>query len=218
MIQWYQLSPSPRYIPMSPCSLFQGPRSSSIKLAVPQAWIMQIAQPNYLMAPNFPTSSLITFSNFLPHHLSKLHIYFHLMKPHWYLSRDPDSPILLWSLLLPENTASCLSIVLAMWKVHQNLSRLQHQMEVWGSQRYILTQTSPQPCSVALRLSQGGLSMEMYHSRHWNILQVSHKVFGACLGFPVSPEILNYKAISWVRCRMRQIILLTESRNDPHNI
>lgn len=63
MIQCYQLSPSPSYIPICPCSLFQSPRSPSIKLVVPQAWIMQIVQPNYLMATNFPASSLITFQS-----------------------------------------------------------------------------------------------------------------------------------------------------------
>lgn len=45
-----------------------------------------------------------------------------------------------------------------------------------------------------------------------------HTVFGTCLGFPVSSEISNYKAISWGRCRIWQIILLTESRHDPHHI
>lgn len=65
LIQWHQLSLSPRYIPISLCSLFQSPRSSSIKLMAPQAWIMQIAQPNYLMATNFPASSLITFQSYI---------------------------------------------------------------------------------------------------------------------------------------------------------
>lgn len=213
----------PKVYTIFPCSLFQSPKNSSIKLTVPQAWIMQIAQPNYLMAPIFPASSLITFQSciFLFILWSPIDICLGILI---HLS----FPGVCFFLLLPERAASCLSIFLVMSEVQQNFSRLQQQMEIWGSQRYIPTQTSPPPCSVALRLFQGGLSMEVYHHRHWNILQISHKVFGACSGFPhqfgnqfnisVSPEILNYKAISWVRCRMWQIILLTESRNDPYNI
>lgn len=92
-------------------------------------------------------------------------------------------------------------------------------MEIWGFWRHILIlQKFPALCSAAVNSFQGGFSMKIYHCRHWNIIQISHTVFGACLGFPVSSEISNYKAISWGRCRIWQIILLTESRNDPHHI
>lgn len=108
------VSPSPRYIPMPPSPFFHVPRSSSIKLTVPQAWIIKIAQPNYLMAPNLPCSSLFTFKGFISI----------FMESHWYLTQDPAPPVPLLSLLLAESAALCLAVSLEMYWVYQNLAQV----------------------------------------------------------------------------------------------
>lgn len=172
---------------------------------------MKIAKPNYLMAPNFLCSSFFTFKGFMPIFMLWL-------------------PTDICSGILPHLSHSgiCISLEVQpqVWQYSQGCTRftkiwsgLQCQMEIWGFWRHILIpQKFPALCSAAVNPFQGGFSMKIYHWRHWNIIQISHIVFGACLGFPVSSEISNYKAISWGRCRIWQIILLTESRNDPHHI
>jgi len=143
------VSPSPRYIPMPPCPLFHVPRSSSIKLTVPQAWIMKIAQPNYLMAPNFPCSSLFTFKSFI--------CIFMLWTP-------TDTCLRILSHLFLCGVCFSLKAQLRAWQFTSTCtestkiwSSLQCQMEIWGSLRYILPQTFIAPCSDAVNLFQGGL-------------------------------------------------------------
>lgn len=173
---------------------------------------MKIAQPSYLMAPNLPRSSLFTFKGFVSILM--------LWSPTDICARILHHVSLLWSLLLLESAAPCLAIIsLGTYWVYQNLVQVatpdgnMRVLEITFSHRPL-----QHPAVTLWACSTEAFSMEIYHHRYWNILQISHKVFGDGLGFPVSSGISNHKAISCVRCSMWQVILLTESRNDPHNI
>lgn len=173
---------------------------------------MKIAQPSYLMAPNLPRSSLFAFKGFVSILM--------LWSPTDICARILHHVSLLWSLLLLESAAPHLAIIsLGTYWVYQNLVQVAMPD---GNVRVLEITFShiplQHPAVTLWACSTEAFSMEIYHHRYWNILQISHKVFGDGLGFPVSSGISNHKVISCVRCSMWQVILLTESRNDPHNI
>lgn len=206
-------SPSPRYIPMPPCPIFHAQRGFSIKthstsgldlwklLSQVILWLLTC-----LIPPSSPSRALYPFWCYgVP-----------LIFVPGSCTMCPSSGVCYsWKMQLH----AWAIISLGTYWVYQNLVQVAMPdgnvriLEITFSHRPL-----QHPAVTLWACSKEAFSMEIYHHRHWNILQISHEDFGDDLGFPVSSGISNHKVISCVRRSMSQVILLTESKNDPHNI